>query len=60
MILSYEVTSGTDARNYFASRMSLAAGSSRQDYYAAGQESPGVFGGKLGDELGLSGKVVER
>ena len=34
--------------------------SSRQDYYSEGQESPGKFGGKLGDVLGLSGKPVDK
>ena len=32
----------------------------RQGYYSEGQESPGLYGGKLGEELGLAGKPVDK
>jgi conjugative relaxase-like TrwC/TraI family protein len=59
MLLSYEVTSAANAKAYFASSVSPEAVSSRQGYYSEGQESPGVYGGKLAAELGLAGKVVD-
>ena len=54
MLLTWDVTSASDAKNYYSSSVSLDGKSSRQDYYSEGQESPGRFGGKLGDRLGLS------
>ena len=59
MLLSYEVTSAANAKAYFASSVSPEAVSSRQGYYSEGQESPGVYGGKLSVELGLYGKTVD-
>jgi conjugative relaxase-like TrwC/TraI family protein len=60
MLLSYEVTSATDAKNYFASSVSPEVVASRRDYYSEGQESPGRYGGKLADELELTGKTVDK
>lgn len=60
MLLTWDVTSATDAKNYYASSLSPGGQSSRQDYYSEGQESPGRFGGKLGERLGLAGKVVDK
>jgi conjugative relaxase-like TrwC/TraI family protein len=60
MLLTWDVTSATDAKNYYASSVSPGADSSRHDYYSEGQESPGKFGGKLGERLGLAGKVVDK
>jgi conjugative relaxase-like TrwC/TraI family protein len=59
MLLIYDVTSATDAKNYYAS--CVAAGPvDRQGYYSEGQDSPGLFGGTLGHDLGLAGKVVDK
>jgi conjugative relaxase-like TrwC/TraI family protein len=44
-----EVTSATDAKNYYAVA----------DYYSQGQETVGEWGGKLAASLGLSGKVTK-
>jgi conjugative relaxase-like TrwC/TraI family protein len=60
MLLSYEVTSASRAKEYFASSVSPEAISSRQNYYSEGQESSGTFGGKLADVLGLAGKPVDK
>ena len=60
MLLIYEVTSATDAKNYFASCLSPGRESTRQDYYSEGQESPGRFGGKLAARLGIAGQVVDK
>jgi conjugative relaxase-like TrwC/TraI family protein len=60
MLLTWDVTSATDAKNYYSSCFSPDGKSSRQDYYSEGQESPGRFGGKLGERLGLAGKVVDK
>lgn len=60
MLLTWDVTSASDAKNYYASSVSPGADSSRHDYYSEGQESPGRFGGKLGERLGLAGKVVDQ
>lgn len=60
MLLSYEVTSASRAKEYFASSVSPEALSARQGYYSEGQESPGTFGGKLADTLGLAGKPVDK
>jgi conjugative relaxase-like TrwC/TraI family protein len=59
MLLSYEVTSASRAKDYFATSVSPEAIASRQDYYSEGQESPGKYGGKLADVLGLAGKPVD-
>jgi conjugative relaxase-like TrwC/TraI family protein len=60
MLMSYEVTSASRAKDYFASSVSPEAIASRQDYYSEGQESPGTYGGKLADALGLTGKPVDK
>ncbi len=60
MLLTWDVTSATDAKNYYASSVSTGGNASRQDYYSEGQESPGKFGGKLADRLGLKGKPVDK
>jgi len=49
MLTIHEVTSATDAKNYYAS----------SDYYSQGQETVGRWGGKLAEQLGLSGKVTK-
>ena len=60
MLTIYDVTSATDAKNYYASSVSPEAASARRDYYSEGQESPGLYGGKLAEELGLAGKSVDK
>ena len=60
MLLTWDVTSASDAKNYYASSVSPGADSPRHDYYSEGQESPGRFGGKLGERLGLAGQVVDK
>ncbi len=60
MLLTWDVTSATDAKNYYASSVSPGAEPSRQDYYSEGQESPGRFGGKLAERLGLKDKPVDK
>lgn len=60
ILLLWDVTSATDAKNYYGSSVSPGADSSRHGYYSEGQESPGRFGGKLGERLGLAGKVVDQ
>jgi conjugative relaxase-like TrwC/TraI family protein len=50
MLKIHEVTSATDAKNYYAA----------SDYYSQGQETVGQWGGKLADQLGLSGKVTKK
>ena len=49
MLSIHEVTSATDAKNYYAA----------SDYYSQGQETVGKWGGKLAEQLGLSGKVTK-
>jgi conjugative relaxase-like TrwC/TraI family protein len=49
MLKIHEVTSATDAKKYYAVA----------DYYSQGQETVGEWGGKLADQLGLSGKVTK-
>src|SRR5271170_7851684 len=49
MLTIHEVTSATDAKKYYAA----------SDYYSQGQETVGLWGGKLADTLGLSGKVTK-
>ena len=49
MLTIHEVTSATDAKNYYAA----------SDYYSQGQETVGKWGGKLAETLGLSGKVTK-
>lgn len=60
MLLIYEVTSSTDAKNYYAGSVASGALPTRQDYYSEGQERPGRFGGELARQLGLEGKVVDK
>lgn len=60
MLTIYDVTSATDAKNYYASSVSPEAASARRDYYSEGQESPGLYGGKLAEELGLAGKIIDK
>src|SRR5208283_2255131 len=60
MLLTWDVTSASDAKNYYASSVSPGDKPSRQDYYSEGQETPGRFGGKLGERLGLDGKTVDK
>jgi conjugative relaxase-like TrwC/TraI family protein len=49
MLTIHEVTSATDAKNYYAA----------SDYYSQGQETVGKWGGKLAQMLGLAGKVTK-
>ena len=49
MLTIHEVTSNTDAKNYYAVA----------DYYSQGQETVGNWGGKLAAMLGQSGKVTK-
>ena len=60
MLLIYDVTSATDAKNYYAACLSPGGKADRQGYYSEGQETPGVYGGKLGEELGLAGRPVDQ
>ena len=60
MLLTWDVTSATDAKNYYASSVSPGGELSRQGYYSEGQEPAGTFGGKLAERLGLNGKVVDK
>ncbi len=60
MLLTWDVTSATDAKNYYASCLSPGGQSSRQDYYSEGQDSPGRYGGKVSERLGLNGMVVDK
>jgi conjugative relaxase-like TrwC/TraI family protein len=60
MLLTWDVTSATDAKNYYGSSVSPGADPSRHDYYSEGQESPGKFGGKLAERLGLNGRTVDK
>jgi conjugative relaxase-like TrwC/TraI family protein len=60
MLTHYEVTSASDAKNYYGSSVSPGAASSRQGYYAEGQETAGKYGGKLAAGLGLDGKPVDQ
>src|ERR1035437_6213240 len=43
------VTTASDAKNYYT----------EADYYAEGQETVGLWGGKLAEKLGLSGTVTK-
>ena len=60
MLTIYDVTSASRAKEYFASSVSPEAVSSRQTYYSEGQESPGTYRGKLAEEMGIAGKVVDK
>ena len=60
MLLTWDVTSASDAKNYYAASFSPDGKPTRQDYYSEGQESPGRFGGKLAERLGLAGKPVDK
>jgi conjugative relaxase-like TrwC/TraI family protein len=59
LLTIHEVTTATGAKNYYAASVSPEVGSSRQDYYAEGQEKAGEWGGKLATHLGLSGQVTK-
>jgi conjugative relaxase-like TrwC/TraI family protein len=60
MLSSFEVTSASRAKDYFATSVSPEAIGSRRDYYSEGQESPGTYSGKLADTLKLTGKTVDQ
>ncbi|WP_337173561.1 MobF family relaxase [Paludisphaera sp.] len=47
MLRIHQVTTASGAKSYYAA----------SDYYAEGQETVGVWGGRLAEELGLSGAV---
>jgi conjugative relaxase-like TrwC/TraI family protein len=49
MLTIHEVTSATNAKHYYAA----------SDYYSQGQETVGEWGGKLAEQLGVSGKVTK-
>ena len=49
MLTIHEITGATDAKRYYAAA----------DYYSQGQETVGLWGGKLASMLGLSGKVTK-
>ena len=59
-LIIYEVTSAQQAKDYYAGGIEGSPAPSRQDYYSEGQEVVGVFGGKLGETLGLAGKPVDK
>lgn len=59
MLLIWDVTSAADAKNYYAGCLAAARTPDQLGYYSEGQESPGRYGGKLGEGLGLAGKVVD-
>jgi conjugative relaxase-like TrwC/TraI family protein len=59
MLLIWDVTSATDAKDYYATCLASGTVPDRQGYYSEGQESPGVYGGKLAGMLGLGGKAVD-
>lgn len=60
MLLIWEVTSAADAKAYYAGSVAVAASPSRQEYYSEGQEAPGRYEGKLAEELGIAGKLVDK
>jgi conjugative relaxase-like TrwC/TraI family protein len=60
MLLMWDVTSATDAKNYYAACFSSGVRPDRQGYYSEGQEAPGRYSGKLAEEWGLAGKVVDK
>ena len=49
MLTIHEITGATDAKRYYAAA----------DYYSQGQETVGLWGGKLAASLGLSGTVTK-
>lgn len=49
MLTIHEITGATDAKRYYAAA----------DYYSQGQETVGLWGGKLAASLGLFGKVTK-
>ena len=53
MLLIWDVTSATDAKNYYASSVSPGGDASRQDYYSEGQESPAGSAASSRERLGL-------
>jgi conjugative relaxase-like TrwC/TraI family protein len=60
MLLIWDVTSAADAKNYYSACLAPGVQPDRQGYYSEGQESPGRYGGKLAEELGLAGKPVDK
>src|ERR1700731_1836396 len=60
MLLMWDVDSGTDAKDYYAGCLAPGTASDRQGYYSEGQESARRYSGKVGEELGLAGKVVDQ
>ena len=60
MLPTWDVTSATDAKNYYASSMSPRTTMPPATTIPRGRRSPGKWGGKLAERLGLSGKVIER
>ena len=60
MLLIWDVTSAADAKSYYAACFGSEGVPDRQGYYSEGQESPGLYGGKLGERLGLAGQVVDK
>lgn len=60
MLLIWEITSGSEAKSYYGGSVAVAAKPARQEYYSEGQEAPGRYSGKLAEELGLAGKVVDK
>jgi conjugative relaxase-like TrwC/TraI family protein len=60
MLTHHVVTSSTNAKQYYGASVSPGEASTRRDYYAEGQESPGTYGGKLAEVLGLAGKPVDQ
>lgn len=60
MLLIWDVSSAADAKNYYAACFDADRVPDRQGYYSEGQESPGMYGGKLAERLGLAGQVVDK
>jgi conjugative relaxase-like TrwC/TraI family protein len=60
MLLIWDVTSGADAKDYYSACLAPGGQMDRQGYYSEGQESAGLYGGKLAEELGLAGKPVDK
>src|SRR5438045_701649 len=60
MLLIWDVTSSAGAKDYYAACLAPGTAPDRQGYFSEGQESPGLYGGKLGEELGLAGKPVDQ
>jgi conjugative relaxase-like TrwC/TraI family protein len=60
VLLIWEVTSGAEAKSYYAGSVAVSAKAARQEYYSEGQEAAGRYGGKLAAELGIAGKAVDQ